>query len=322
VPLAHAPLSLFYRQLAQQLAAGLTFAQSIRAPSPAPAAERRRLGDLAEAGASMDHIVASAGAWLPAADRPLLTAAASAGRLPLVLAHLADHHAELAATRRRVLVASAYPVFVFHLGALVFPFVRMIDFERGLCGGVETYLAGLALILVPAWGLVFLGSLLLKRDNPVAHGVLDALPAIGGYRRQRALSDFAFTLGTLLEAGAPIGEAWRRAGESSRAPRLRRAARDIAAAVEGGLAPGSLLAGTGVFPVEFVHRYITGETTGGLEQSLLALAADHQERAKGRLAAATALYPALLFAGVVAMIGYLVIGFVLKYVNTLNTLMQ
>lgn len=322
MPLAHAPLSLFYRQLAQQLAAGLTLAQSLRAPSPAPARECGQLADLAEAGQPVDRIIARAGSWLPAADRPLIVAAASAGRLPLVLAHLADHHAELAAIRRRVLLASAYPLFIFHFGALVLPFVRMIDFEKGLSGGAPAYLGGLAAILVPVWGGAILGRILVRQGNAVALAILDHLPAIGGYRRQRALSEFAFTLGTLLEAGAPIGEAWRQAGATSPSPRLRRAAEQIGASVEQGLAPGALLHGTGAFPLEFIQRYQTGETTGGLEHSLLALAADHQERAKGRLAAAAALYPALLFAAVAAMIGYLVIGFVLKYVNTLNGLMQ
>jgi type II secretory pathway component PulF len=77
----------------------------------------------------------------------------------------------------------------------------------------------------------------------------------------------------------------------------------------------------GVFPAEFVARYRTGETTGGLESALLALAADHQQRANSRLTAATVLYPAMLFAVVAAMVGYIVIGFVLNYVNTLNSLM-
>ncbi len=322
MPLSHARLSVFYRQLAQQLAAGLTLAQALRAPSPAPAADCRLLADHAEAGQSVTRLVAQAGPWLPEADRPLITAAAAAGRLPLVLVHLADHHAELAATRRRVIGASAYPLFIFHLGALVLPFVRMIDFERGLVGGVPTYLSGLATILLPVYGIALLGWFLLRRGNPIVNALLDLLPAIGGYRRQRALSDFAFTLGTLLEAGAPIGEAWSQAGASSRSPRLRRAARRVRDSVDLRQSPGPLLAATGAFPVEFVHRYQTGETTGSLEQALLALAADHQERAKGRLAAATALYPGLLFAGVILMVGYIVIGFALRYMETINSLLQ
>lgn len=319
--LPHDKLAILYRQLAQQLAAGLTLAQALRAPSPAPAGDCFRLAALAEAGRPVAEILAAAGGWLPAGDRPFVLAGANAGRLPLVLANLADRHAQLAATRRRVILASLYPLGVFHLGALVLPFLRMIDFERGLCGGVPQYLSGVAMILIPVWGGALLLWALLRRGNPVVHALLDLLPAIGGYRRNQALADFSFALGNLLEAGAPIGQAWRDAGEIARSPRLRRAAERVQTRIEQQRAPGAHLVETGVFPPEFVARYQTGEATGSLEASLLALAADHQERANGRLAAATVLYPGLLFAAVAAMIGYMVIGFVLKYVNTLNGLM-
>lgn len=321
MPLSHDKLSILYRQLAQQLAAGLTIAQALRAPSRAPAGDCFRLAALAEAGRPMDEIVGRAGAWLPEGDRPFLAAGAASGRLPLVLANLADRHARLSATRRRMFWASLYPLGVFHFGALVLPFVRMIDFERGLHGGVSDYVGGVLAILVPVWGLGALFWWLVRRGNPVARAVLDFLPAIGGYRRHQSLADFAFALGNLLEAGAPIGRAWLDAGEIAGAPRLRRASERMHVRVEQGLAPGAHLAETGAFPEEFVARYQNGEATGGLEASLLALAADHQERANGRLAAATMLYPGLLFAAVAAMIGYIVIGFVLKYVNTLNGLL-
>jgi len=277
---------------------------------------------MVEAGSPLPEILTAAGDWLPEGDRPFLTAGAASGRLPLVLVNLADRHARIASTRKRVFVASLYPLGVFHLGALVLPFVRMIDFERGLTGGVSDYLGGVIAILAPVWGGAALFRVLVRRGNPVAHALLNVLPAIGGYRRHQSLADFSFALGNLLEAGAPIGRAWLDAGEIARSPRLRRAAERMHMRIEQGLAPGRHLAETGAFPEEFVVRYQNGEATGSLEASLLSLAADHQERADGRLAAATMLYPGILFAAVAAMIGYIVIGFVLKYVNTLNGLMD
>lgn len=318
MPLAHDKLSVLYRQFAQQLSAGLTIAQALRAPSPAPAGDCFRLAALAEAGRPMSEIVAAAGAWLPQADRPFLVAGADSGRLPLILGNLADRHLQISTTRRRVVFASLYPLAVFHLGALVLPLVRMIDFERGFCGGAPRYFAGVLAVVLPVWAGAALLWHLVRRGNPVAHAFLDLLPAIGGYRRHQSLADFSFALGNLLEAGTPIGHAWMEAGNISRAPRLRRAAEHIRARIEQRLAPGPHLAETGAFPAEFIARYQTGEATGSLEHSLLMLAADHQERANGRLAAASVLYPSLLFAAVAAMVGYIVIGMVLKYVNTLN----
>jgi type II secretory pathway component PulF len=321
VPLSPAKLSPLYHQLAQQLGAGLTLAQALRAPSPAPAADTRRLAGLAEAGRPVDEVLGSAGSWLPAEDRPFLIAGAASGRLPRVLTHLADRHAQLATTRRRLLIGAVYPVGVFHFAALVLPFLRMIDFERGFSGSVASYLAGVAWLLVPAWALFFLFVWGVKRGVWLAHALLDLLPAVGGYRREQALADFSFALGILLEAGTPIGRAWDEAGRIARSPRLRRAAVRIGARIEQREAPGGHLEATRAFPHDFVARYQTGEMTGSLEATLLALAADHQERARGRLAAAAVLYPGLMVAAVIGMVGYTVISFALKYVGALERLL-
>ncbi len=322
MPLPHRQLEIFYRQLGQQLAVGLTLAQALRAPSVAPAADTSRLAARAEAGESVEQLLRAAGDWLPAGDRPLLRAGAAAGALPQLLFLLADRHAELAATGRRIVLAALYPVGVFHLAACVLPFVRMIDFERGLAGGVAEYLGGLAWILVPAWGGAALLWLGWRRENRGLGWVLDRLPAVGAYRRERALADFSFALGLLLGAGAPIAAAWGAAAGAARSARLQRAAGGVVARIEARGAPGEVLAGTGAFPADYVARYRTGELTGSLDAVLLALAGEHEERARGRLAAAALLYPGLLFAAVVVMVGYVALGFVLNYVRTLNGLIE
>lgn len=320
MPLSSTQLSRFYHQLAQQLGAGLTLAHALRAPSPAPAADAHRLAALAENGASIPQIIASAGDWLPATDRPFLVAAASAGRLPRVLVNLSERHAQLAQTRRRVLFSCLYPVGVFHLAVLVFALFQLIDFDTGIHWSLAAYLRNAFAILLPAWALVFVTWILVRRANPLALALLDLLPAIGGYRRHQALADFSFALGNLLEGGAPIGHAWLTAGGIARSRRLDAAAKKIHARIETGEAPGPHLAATGVFPPDFVARYQTGETTGSLDTALLALAADHQTTANQRLTAATMLYPGLLFASVAAMVAWIVIRFALQYVSKLNSL--
>ena len=320
--LSHAKISIFYRQLAQQLAAGLTFAQALRALSPAPAADSFRLAALAESGLSMAAVVAAAAEWLPAGDRPFLTAAARSGRLPLVLVNLADRHAQLDATQKRVVFACLYPLGVFHLGAFIYPFLRVIDFEKGLCWSPGAYLGVLLAILLPAWGGGALLGLLVRRRHPAALALLDSLPAIGGYRRNQALADFAFALGNLLEGGEPIEGAWLAAGEITQNPRLHSAAKEIAAHIRQGRAPGPHLAATNAFSPEFIARYQTGETTGNLETSLLALAADHQAIAQSRLLVASLVYPGLLFGGVALMIAYIVISFAMQYYGMIGRMID
>ena len=322
MPLPHNKLSSFYHQLAQQLTAGLTLAQSLRAPSLAPADDTSRLAALAENGVSITEIVAAAGSWLPQSDRPFLVAAANTGRLPRVLTNLADRHAQIAQTRRRVALACVYPVGVFHLAAVILPFLRLIDFEVGLRWNLAAYLGGLFAILLPVWGGAFLLWILVRRDNPLAIALLDVLPAIGGYRKNQALADFSFALGNLLEAGAPIGKAWLDAGHIARSRRIGAAAATIHGRIELGEAPGPHLARTHVFPHEFVARYQTGETTGNLDNTLLALAADHQTKANQRLMAASMIYPGLLFGAVAVMVGWVVISFAMQYYGTINKIMD
>jgi len=315
-------LSRFYHQLAQQLGAGLTLAQSLRAASDAPATDSHRLAALAENGASVTQIITSAGDWLPPTDRPFLIAAAASGRLPRVLVNLSERHAQIAQMRRRVTLACIYPIGVFHLGVLVFSLLRLIDFDVGLRWSLPAYLGNVFTILLPAWALVSIFYLLVRRDNPLALALLNVLPAIGGYRRHQALADFSFALGNLLEGGAPIGQAWLTAGGIARSPRINAAAKEIHARIDAGEAPGPHLAATGVFPPEFIARYRTGETTGSLDNTLLALATDHQATANQRLMAATMLYPSLLFGAVAVMVAWLVITFALQYFAKINSLMD
>jgi type II secretory pathway component PulF len=316
--LPHATIAVFYQQLGQQLAVGLTLAQALRTASPAPADDTARLAAQAEAGEAVANVIAGAGDWLPREDRPFLIAAAASGRLPAVLDHLAKRHERLAATRRRIVLASLYPAGVFHFAALILPFLRMIDFEKGLSGGVAAYCVGVAWILVPAWTVFFVIRWLAGRRNPAVLAMLDRLPAIGHYRRNQALADFSFALGLLLESGVSIGLAWRTAGDISRSPRLDGAARRIEAVIEQGESPGAHLRATGVFDPTFMARYQTGELTGGLESAMLALAADHQAEAERGLARASLLYPGLLFAAVIAMVGYTVISFALRYAKMIT----
>ena len=98
VPLASRKLSVFYRQMAQQLAAGITFSEALRSPSPAPAGDTLRLAAMAEAGESAGDVIAATGPWLPLEDRPFLAAAARAGRLPVILANLSERHGVLQAS--------------------------------------------------------------------------------------------------------------------------------------------------------------------------------------------------------------------------------
>jgi type II secretory pathway component PulF len=320
--LSHAKLSAFYLQLSQQLGAGLTLLQSLGAPSPAPAADCARLAGMIRSGSPAADVFAAAGNWLPQEDRPFLAAAAETGRLPLILKTLADRHAHLGTLKGRVLFTCLYPLGVMHFGSLVFAMFRLINWETGIHWSAPRFFGGVAMILLPFWisGIVLTTGI--KRRNPLAIGLLNLLPAIGGYRREQALSDFAFSLGHLLEAGAPIADAWRSAGKIANSPRIEAAAESIRAQILLRAAPGALLPAHRVFPHDFISLYQTGEATGSLDKNLLHLAQVHQERAHQKLSFAAYLYPGLLFFAVAGLVMFIVIKAYAGYVGNIEHMLN
>jgi general secretion pathway protein F/type IV pilus assembly protein PilC len=322
LPLSHAKLASFYLQIGQQLGAGLTLAQALGDRSAAPADDCAQLVRRIEAGEPVGAIFNAAGDWLPADDRPFLIAAAETGRLPRILQNLATRHEELGIQQARMVQACLYPVGVLHFGALVFAYFRLLNWETGLHWSTPGFIAGVLMIILPFWSGVVLLGVLVRRRNPVALGLLNVLPAIGAYRRQQALADFAFALGHLLEAGAPIGIAWSKAGTIANSPRIAAAAATICAAIDRGAAPSTLLNAQPVFPAAFVSMYRTGEITGNLDQNLLHLAATHREHAQKQLKLAASIYPSVLFFAVAGLVLYIVISAYSGYIGNLNRLME
>ncbi len=304
--LSHRKLSNWYRQLAQQLEAGLPLPAALRS-SRGTGASPANLDAMAariEAGGSTGDALRTAESWLPLGDVLALSAAAEGGRMPQTLRHLSHRHAELGSAKLKLLLACLYPLGVLHVGLLLLPVMRMIDLEKGFHWDAFVYARGLAATVLPLWGAAALIWYLARRGNPVLGRIADALPAIGGYRRNQALADFSFALANLLESGVPIGQAWAASGAITRSPKLKAAAEAMTAVVAARAAPGSQLYAWPCFPADFVALYHTGETTGQLEANLHRLAAQYQDSAARSLTIVTLVYPAALFLLVAAAVAY------------------
>lgn len=322
VPLSHRKLSHWYRQLAQQLDAGLPLAGALRS-SRGTGVSAFRLETMAariEAGGSTDDALRTAESWLPQGDLLALSAAAEGGRLPQTLRHLSHRHAELGAAKLKLILACLYPLGVLHLGMLLLPVMQMIDLEKGFRWDPLVYARGLASLVLPLYGTVAIIWILARRGNPVLHRIADMLPAIGGYRRQQALADFAFVLANLLESGVSIGQAWAAAGLITRAPKLKAAAEAMTAVVVSRAAPGQHLHAWPCFPADFIALYQSGESTGQLEANLHRLATQYHDSALRALTVVTLLYPALLFLLVAGTVAYQAIQIYSGYLNMLGKL--
>lgn len=297
MPLSHRKLAAWYPQFAQQLEAGLAFTDALRTSrgTGMPAEALETMAQAIEAGGTVETAFAAAANWLPPSDRLVLTAAAEAGRFTHTLRSLGARHQQVYRAQLKLLAACAYPIGVLHVGMLLRPILGMIDWEKGFMWSSVGYAAAVARTLVPFWLVVLVVVALARRGNPVIGALGRGLPILGGYFRHQALSDFAFTLGSFLEAGVRIDRAWAHAGAAATTPDLRRAAEAMGPVIARGERPGAKLAAWPCFPADFVSLYHTGETAGQLDQNLLLLARNYAERAGRSLMAATIVYSALLF---------------------------
>jgi general secretion pathway protein F/type IV pilus assembly protein PilC len=319
---SHRHLSTWYHQLAQQLEAGLPLPAALRSSrgTGAPAAGLEAMAQALEAGGTVDDALRCAEAWLPLADLLALSASAGAGRMPHTLRNLSARHAQIGSAKLRTLFACLYPLLVLHVGLLLLPVVRMIDWEKGFHWNAAAYARGVAMGLVPLWAAIIALAIMARRQSPVLGWIARRLPALGAYVRAQALADLSFTLANLLEAGVPIGQAWALAGLVVRSPELKTAAASMEAVVARGAPPGPQLAAWACFPPAFVALYQTGESTGQLEANLHRLTAQHQDAANRALTIVTLLYPSLMFLAVAGMVVYYVITIYAGYLKMLSDL--
>ncbi|MEO6002461.1 MAG: type II secretion system F family protein [Opitutus sp.] len=320
--LSHRRLSAWYHQLAQQLEAGLSLVEALQL-SRGSGLPSKRLAEMSAAilaGGTVDDALRAAGEWLPLADRLFLSAAATAGRMPRTLHVLSDRHAALGAAKLRVVIGCIYPVVLVHVGLLLLPVVRMIDWEKGFTWDLAAYGRGVCLTIGPLWVVALIIWALVKGENPHVATLSRMLPVVGTYVRAQSLSDFAFGLGNFLEAGVPIDQAWATAALVSRSPALQSAAEKIGEAIARGEPPGPKLGAWPCFPPDFIALYRSGEISGQLEQNLLRLAAVSQDEAQRALKLATVVYPGVVFLTVAVGVGYFVISIYSGYLKMLTGL--
>jgi type II secretory pathway component PulF len=322
--LGHRKLATWYEQLAQQLEAGLPLSAAFRASkgTGAPSRALEAMATRIDGGGSVADALRNAGSWLPYADLLTLTAAAEAGRMPRTLQTLATRHAQIGTAKLRIVLACIYPLAVLHLGLLLLPIVRMIDWEKGFQWSAATYVRGVMATIIPLWALLITLWILARRGSPWLARVTRFMPAFRAYMREQSLADFSFALGNFLEAGVPIQQAWATLRLITPAHELKTAAAAMEQTIARGERPGASLDRWSCFPPDFVALYRTGEATGQLDVNLLRLAAQKQEAANRALTLATIIYPMFMFIVVAVMVAYFVISIYAGYLNMLGDVMK
>jgi general secretion pathway protein F len=333
--LGAAALALLTRQLATLLGAGLTVEQTLSAliDQSERDGERQLLaavrGDVL-AGQSLARALGRHPSAFPDVYLALVEAGERSGRLPEVLARLADYTEEREQLRGKVALAFVYPALVTLVavavvtGLLVYvvpqvvqvfqntnqalplltrALIALSDFLRGYGGFVVIAIAG---ALVAARSALALPSVRARW-----HARLLRLPVVGPLVRGLNTARLAATLAILVGSRVPLLASLRAgAGVVSNVP-MRRALEDAAARVQEGASLSRSLGVSRLFPPLMVHMIASGEASGRLADMLERTALQQSRELERRVAAFVALLEPLLILAMGAIVLAIVLAILL-----------
>ena len=325
-----ADLSLFTRQLATLVRAGLPLEESLLAVSQQtekPRVQSIILGVRAKVmeGHTLATGLAEFPRVFPEIYRATVSAGEQAGHLDNVLERLATYTESREEMRQKILAAMLYPIvltvmcFGIVSALLVFVVPKVVSVFTaskaqlplatriliGFSGFLRTYGLLLAILIIIAL-VLFLRWL----RNPDArrryHRLQLRTPLVGKLSRGFNTARFTRTFSILSASSVPVLEAMRIAGEVVTSLPMRDAVLEAAALVREGAPIGRSLAASRLFPPMTVHLISSGESSGELDSMLEQAAVSQERELDGILAAMVGLLGPLL----IVFMGLFVMGIV------------
>jgi len=345
VRLAASALSLFTQQLATLVQSGMPLDQSLaavaeQADDAAVAQLAERLRTHVQAGESLSAAMSRYPRTFSPLYRGLIAAGGETGRLPEVLARLADYLDARLALRQKFTVALIYPalVTIIAIGVIavlvtyVVPQVVSVYQQsrqtlplltRGLIAVSaffrETGVFWLVAVIAALGAL--LAALRNERSRARIHAAVLRVPGVGRLASSLDTARYASTLAILVGSGAPLLRSLDAASDVVRMIPLARAARAASSLVREGVSLSRALKEQKAFPPVLVHLIANGEQSGALAPMLERAARELEREAERRLAWIAALIQPTLIVAMGAIVLVLVLAVMLPIV-TMNQLVR
>jgi len=272
--------------------------------------------------------------------RGLVAAGSETGKLPDVLARLADYLEARTALRQKFTTALIYPVLVtlIALGVIAVLLMYVVPQVVSVYQQSRQTLPGLTLALIAtsdffratAWlwltlivAAVIAFTLAYRRAafRTRVHAWMLGTPGLGKLLRSLDTARFASTLAILVASGAPLLRSLDAASDVVRMIPLSHAAKAAAALVREGVSLSRALKEQNAFPPVLIHLVGNGEQSGSLAPMLERAAAELEREAERRLVWVTALIQPALIVVMGAIVLVLVLAIMLPIV-TMNQLVR
>jgi len=340
-----ADITLFTRQLASLLRAGLPLAPALDLLAQAETSRRqgmaRIVGALARditGGLRFSAALQRHPAQFNALYCQLVEVGEAAGALAAVLARIADDRERAAAQRAKVRAALTYPVAILVLAMaitaallvwVVPTFKQIFDgFGARLPAPTQFVLALSSVVArwsIPAFAMIFAtgsaATFLLRHSEAArirfARVSLTILVA-GPLLRTLCAARWSRALGTLLSAGTPLADAFDSLTHATGNAFFDRATVEIAARLRRGERLAAAMRAARCFPPEVVQPIAVAEESGALDAMLIDVASLADRQVDEKIGTLSSLCEPLVIVVLGALVGGLVIAMYLPIIQLGN----
>ena len=335
-------LTIFYRQFATMVNAGLTLVNSLDILTEQ--VENKVLVDdikIVKSDVEAGSTLADAMAKFPQVFTELYISMVRAGEVGGVLDEILNKIADLMekefALRQKVKSAMAYPSFVagaavimsiFMLAFILPQFVGVFKQFGGELPALTQFFVTLTYLFNKYWYLFFIvfagliAAFLAYKKTPQGKLNFDKFklnaPIIGELNRKTAVSRFTRILGTLIKSGVPILEALQVSSNAIGNLVISSAVLGARTKIKEGQSISGPLAASGTFPPMVTQMIMVGEESGELEEMLINVAKFYDEEVDRAVERLTAIVEPLMMAFIALTVGVMIIAMYLPIFNMVN----
>lgn len=335
-------LTIFYRQFATMINAGLTIVKCLdilaeQAENKLLAKVLKEVKENIESGSTLAEAFSKHPKVFSNLYISMIKAGEIGGVLDEVLNRIADLIEKEYALRQKVKSAMTYPLFV--LGAAVLMAIFLLTFilpqfatvfqsfgaklpalTMGLITLTRLFNRFWYVLLIVIVALVF--ALLAYKKTPAGRMNFDKFklkaPIFGVILRKTAIVRFTQTLSTLIKSGVPILQALQVSSESIGNAVVALAVSDAKERIKEGQSISIPLAESGVFPPMVTQMILVGEESGELENMLINIATFYNQEVERAVERLTSVIEPLMMAFISLIIGTMIIAMYLPIFNMMN----
>jgi len=328
-------LSLFSRQLATLLKAGLPLLMALNALIDQFEESKFRkviyqIREKVNEGSSLANALSDHPRYFSDFYISMVKAGEASGALDIVLERLAEFSEKQNELKNKIRATLAYPVIMFFIGfgilgflfSYVIPKVTAIFEQTKQALPLPTViLIGISNFLKNFWWLLILGLsvayFFVKRILRSESGryffdrLKLKLPIFGPLFHKIAISRFARTLGTLLNSGIPLLQSLEIVKNIVANKVLYKAIENASQNISEGADIATPLKKSNMFPPIVIHMVSTGEKSGKLEDMLIKVADSYDSETDSTIKALTSLMEPIMIVIMGIAVGFVVIAILL-----------